>query len=164
MPSWLSNANIEMLAAAFAGGGLVGGLLLAPGKIVALLNACAEMPGAWARMIEGWSRQSGGASVAETRWLTGDEVCSRTRWSRPTLRRRVAAGLFPAPIERDRWIEAEVEFALQGKAVEPRSGERWGFDRDAYRAALAEIKAQRPEPERQVRCRHAAMAPNDPGE
>src|SRR5262245_61122051 len=68
-------------------------------------------------------------------WMSGAEVRERTGWNAGQLRRRIADGKFPAKIDVDRWIRADVEAHLSGKIKT--SDEGWTVNEKAIRLAVA---------------------------
>lgn len=76
-------------------------------------------------------------------WIPGAEIRERTGWNAQQLRRRIAAGKFPAKVDFDRWNRAEVEARLAGKlqpdttAQEDEGG--WTVDPEAIRLVHAAI-------------------------
>ncbi|MBX3429960.1 MAG: hypothetical protein KF779_10290 [Hyphomonadaceae bacterium] len=92
-----------------------------------------------------------------TDWITGAEIRERTGWNAQQLRRRIAAGKFPAKVDFDRWNRAEVEARLAGKSIsspptQDDEGE-WTVDHEAIRKAHAEITRRAQEAAREWRRR-----------
>lgn len=76
-----------------------------------------------------------------TDWITGAEIRERTGWNAQQLRRRIAAGKFPAKVDVDRWIRADVEARLLGKrAISADDGGPWVVNEEAIRLALEGLK------------------------
>lgn len=98
-------------------------------------------------------------------WITGAEIRERTGWNAQQLRRRIAAGKFPAKVDFDRWNRAEVEARLAGKwsldSAPPAHEGGWTVDPEAIRKAHAEITRRAKEAaaeERRRRRRHDSVS------
>lgn len=92
-----------------------------------------------------------------TDWITGAEIRERTGWNATQLRRRIAAGKFPAKVDLDRWVRADVEARLAGKRVTTEDeGEGWVVNEEAIRAALDGLKRRGKETAARDRLRRQA--------
>lgn len=71
--------------------------------------------------------------------ISASEVMARTGWRRPTLRRRIEAGVFPgpSPLDPNKWSKRAVDEALGAAPKESDAPKEWTVDPKAIEMAVA---------------------------
>lgn len=70
-------------------------------------------------------------------WYTRADIYSLTSFNAGQLRRRIQAGLFPPPVDADRWNRADVDEAM-GRRAQPESDDSdWKVDHAAIEMAVS---------------------------